>query len=61
VQASLSLGQSQDTTRQQVHRLKNRYKDLLKLEVSRTLSSQSGNEPTAQEILDELKALSAAL
>ena len=60
-QAALALGQSQDTTRQQVHRLKNRYKDLLKLEVSRTLSSKSGSEPTAQEVLDELKALSAAL
>jgi hypothetical protein len=32
-----------------------------KLEVARTLSSQLGSDPTAQEILDELKALSAAL
>jgi RNA polymerase sigma-70 factor (ECF subfamily) len=59
--AAKTLGQTQDATRQQVRRLKNRYKELLKLEVARTLSSQLGSDPTAQEILDELKALSAAL
>lgn len=59
--AAQKLGQTQEATRQQVHRLKKRYKEILRGEVSRTLTSLTGSEPSAEEVLDELRALSAAL
>jgi RNA polymerase sigma-70 factor (ECF subfamily) len=59
--ASAALNQSEATTRQQVKRLKDRYKLILKREVARTLAMETGADPSDQAVVDELKCLSAAL
>ena len=59
--ASAALAQQEATTRQQVKRLKDRYKRILLDEVGRTLAAEAGEEPSEQAVMEELKCLSAAL
>lgn len=59
--ASTKLEQPEATTRQQVKRLKDRYKLILKQEVARTLAAEMGDEPSEPAVLDELRCLSQAL
>lgn len=59
--ASAQLQQAEATTRQQVHRLRQRCKAVLKAEVARTLAAEQGGEPSDAMVLDEMRALLAAL
>lgn len=59
--ASAVLNQSEVSTRQQVHRLRQRYKAVLRHEIAQTLSAEQGGEPTEAMILDEMRYMAAAL
>jgi DNA-directed RNA polymerase specialized sigma24 family protein len=57
---SVRLGQKNDTTRQQVKRLRERYKDILIAEIAQTLLNENGEEPTNSQITEELRYLWSA-
>lgn len=60
-QAAAALGQSEDATRKQVQRLRQRYKAILEHEVAQTLASETGAKPTDAAVLDEMRCLATAI
>jgi RNA polymerase sigma-70 factor (ECF subfamily) len=59
--AASTLSQSEETTRQQVSRLRQRYKAILTNEVAHTLAAETGVEPADAAVLEEMRCLATAI